>query len=625
MPVAGAVTVAELQAQIAALTAQLAALSGGTAAAGCYAFTVDLHEGSSGADVTALQNYLAGKGLFTATATGFFGPITKAAVAAWQTANGVAPAYGYFGPLSRAKYSAICTPASGGETGETGGTGELSGGAGSADYKLMSGLTNEEVGEDAEDVEVAGLEVEAQGSDLELTALRLVFVQGTADNDFEEYASEVSVFLDDKELGRADADEFNDSNNWTSTLTLDGGVIKEDETGELVVAVSGATNIDTADLTETWTVDFRSVRYTDAQGASVSEDPATATRTFSFESFATSEDIRLKIKETNTPLINKGHLINVDATEETTGVVLLDATLEAEGDSDLEFREFGVDFVVAGASHVDEVIQGGTSPAAHLYIDGEEYGTATYYEDLDGEDVGTDEQILWDDVDYTLTAGETVPLQIKIDIDGLDGTPDLGDTIYAQITETETDDTAIWDVRDDSNTQLADADITGTADGEASELRDVGFDLALVGTPTAVKAPGNASASTSDSGLFTIVFDVTAWDGDIYIDHTDPDDAGGATESDLNVTGTGTLTATLVTSSGATHTANDTILVGEDETERFTITADVRDGAVDLVDGFHDVSLGSLLYALTAVDGDLVYTFNLGDFITPQIYLDDLE
>lgn len=622
-PIAGAQTLAELQALVAQLQAQIAALTGGGTTGGtCFAWTRSLTMGSQGADVTALQQYLTGTGHFTFAggATGYFGGITQAAVAAWQTANGVAPAAGYWGPVSQAKYATMCGGSGSGDGGT--GTSDLEGGAGSADYTLMSDFTNEEVGEAEDDQEVIGLDMEANGSDLELMAVRVNFDVGTADQDFEEYASEVSVWLDGVELGRVDADKFNDNNAFQATVTLDsGGVVEQGDTGELVVAVSGASNIDTNNVTETWTADITSVRYMDAQGSTISEDPGTAARTFSFESFATASDVELKISEADNDAVNKAHLINVHATADSNNVVLLDFELENKGSSELEIREFGVDFVVTGATHVDELILGGTSPAARLFLDGAEYGSPSYHEDADGVNVGADEQVVWDDVNFTIDAGDKIAGQIKVDIDGLDGNPDLGDTILAQITETETDDTVIWDVRDESGTQVVDDDITGTATGEANELRDVGFDISLVST-SAVKTTGNASTSTSDSGLFTIVFDLTAWDGSIFVDETNPSHDGGATYSDLGITGTGTITAT-ITCTGSCTDGTNAKEVEDGDTARFTITADVRDGGTDLVDGFFDISLDSLLYALTDVDGDLTYTLNLTDFKTPQIFLDD--
>lgn len=92
---AKAATVAELQAMIADLTAKIAALSGTTSTnTASYTFTSDLTVGSTGADVSALQNFLATKGFLTATARGYFGGLTKAALASYQTSKGITPAVG---------------------------------------------------------------------------------------------------------------------------------------------------------------------------------------------------------------------------------------------------------------------------------------------------------------------------------------------------------------------------------------------------------------------------------------------------------------------------------------------------------------------------------------------------
>ncbi len=69
-------------------------------------FTRSLALGSSGADVSCLQQYLNANG-FTITATGYFGAITKSAVIKWQNAHGISPASGYFGKTSQAKYSEL--------------------------------------------------------------------------------------------------------------------------------------------------------------------------------------------------------------------------------------------------------------------------------------------------------------------------------------------------------------------------------------------------------------------------------------------------------------------------------------------------------------------------------------
>ncbi len=68
-------------------------------------FSRDLTVGSTGSDVTCLQNALKAGGYMTVNATGYFGPATRAAVVAWQNAAKVTPAAGYFGAKSRAAFN----------------------------------------------------------------------------------------------------------------------------------------------------------------------------------------------------------------------------------------------------------------------------------------------------------------------------------------------------------------------------------------------------------------------------------------------------------------------------------------------------------------------------------------
>jgi hypothetical protein len=68
-----------------------------------YLFTLFLSRGSHGEEVRQLQLKLKALGFFPAdiTPTGFFGPITEAAVKAFQSAHGISP-LGFVGPLTRA-------------------------------------------------------------------------------------------------------------------------------------------------------------------------------------------------------------------------------------------------------------------------------------------------------------------------------------------------------------------------------------------------------------------------------------------------------------------------------------------------------------------------------------------
>jgi hypothetical protein len=106
-PSVSAVTIDELMAQIAALQAQLVILQGQVSTPAVTSFTTNLSFGMRGAAVTNLQNFLIGKGhLAAGLNTGYFGPLTKAAVMAYQTAKSITPVAGYFGPLTRAAANA---------------------------------------------------------------------------------------------------------------------------------------------------------------------------------------------------------------------------------------------------------------------------------------------------------------------------------------------------------------------------------------------------------------------------------------------------------------------------------------------------------------------------------------
>src|SRR3989344_9658154 len=240
-----------------------------------------LMAGSSAAScVMSLQGALNGFGA-TLVVDGKFGPMTKASVMSFQASHSLV-ADGVVGPLTKAalmgsvsgNFPAGCSSASGfsvttglscsGSSGSlpagcmpgylfssttgmscSGGvtpppTG-LQGGVGSVDtYDLASGLSNEEVGEDAKDVKVAGLEIENGDADIELTAVRLLFDEGAAAtaSDFDNYASEVSILLGSVKVATVDGSEFNEDNAWTKTVSLDNAVIRANKTENLYVAIS---------------------------------------------------------------------------------------------------------------------------------------------------------------------------------------------------------------------------------------------------------------------------------------------------------------------------------------------------------------------------------------------------
>lgn len=608
--------IAALQAQIAALQAQLAALSGGATVSA--AFTRDLTIGSTGADVTRLQQWLISKGYsIPAGATGYFGVQTQAAVASFQRANGITPAVGYFGPITRAKVNAMLViivpgPTTPDDDDDDDNDGPLKGGAGSIDnYELISSLNNEEVGEDEEDAEIAGLEFEVdEGSDIELTAVRLAFAQGTATNDdFSDFASEVSLWLDGEEIARVDADEFDEDNDWSTTISIDeDAIVRAGDTGELIVAVSGVSNIDTGDEGDTWTVDFEQIRFRDADGAVISDNPGTATREFSFEEFSEAANVELRIDESDDDEdVNDGRVISVDATDDTEGEAVLSFTMEAEGDSDITIDSLPIEFSVTGAGDLEDMVSDVT-----LEIDGDEVASENT---TNGENT-----VVFDDLDYTIDAGESVQFVVYVNFGGLDTALDEGDTISATIGETETD-SADFDAEDETGDELDDEDITGSATGGPHSVSATGISVEFVSAEEDVTFTADESGE-ADRGTFRITFDVTAEDEDIRIDRSCEEDgadaAGQGVEYSITNSGSNTTTCSLSASSSDTEDTANTFEVDEGDTRRFTLTV----VATATADHFAQVELESINWGTATNDTNAnYYTFNLDEFQTGTIFL----
>lgn len=132
-PVANALTAEEVQAQIKVLLEKISELTrqlnvlraqgntGSSVSGGatvilpapalkhriCLSGVRTLQEGAQGDEVRALQEFLQSEKIFTAAPTGFFGPVTREALARWQAQNGV-DAIGIAGPKTAERIRVWC-------------------------------------------------------------------------------------------------------------------------------------------------------------------------------------------------------------------------------------------------------------------------------------------------------------------------------------------------------------------------------------------------------------------------------------------------------------------------------------------------------------------------------------
>lgn len=121
---ASALTVADLQLQIKELLSRISVLqsvsstNASTSISGKVQLTIatpricgmlnrNISQGARGDDVRGLQEFLLNEGVFSASATGYFGPVTTRALAAWQSKEGV-QSVGSLGPLTRERIKFRC-------------------------------------------------------------------------------------------------------------------------------------------------------------------------------------------------------------------------------------------------------------------------------------------------------------------------------------------------------------------------------------------------------------------------------------------------------------------------------------------------------------------------------------
>jgi len=448
-----------------------------------------------------------------------------------------------------------------------------------------------------------------------------VFAQGTADRDFDKYAKDVSLWYKGEKVAEADGDDFTDDNSYTQTLTLSGVVFEADEKEDLILAVSGVTNLDSGDETETWTVDFRTVRFKDAQGSLISEDPGTGTETMSFESFATATEVEFKISSGD-DAINDAQIFEVESgTTKTSNVAVFSFEVEIKGNSDVDLDDFSIEGTTTRLDgttiYVDDLFS-----KLELYIDGEEVGDATITAD--------ENTVLFADLDHSLGSGNTYDFEIRGDFLGVGGALAEGDTFSWTIGETETN-LATTDIDDENGDALADADKTGSATSQTSAVHSVFIALDLVGDPTISVLSDGAGASDDDIVTFRMVFDITAVGGSVYVGDT----AAGTTVADgsVGITSTDAIvyrvyddgTATtddladliqFTTPNGVTD-STDNILLTDGSTSRVTLTVtQTNDSAED--NGIYYMDLAAVGWG-TADDTtyEYNYTFDLDDFETP--------
>ena len=597
---AQAQTAEELQAQIDTLMATIASLQGQlgvstpVATGNAYVFTRDLTIGSTGADVTALQNYLIGAGFsIPAGATGYFGSQTQAAVAAWQTANGVMPAAGYFGPVSQAKYTAlvaVSTPTTPDEDEDEDEDDEdtvsLSGEASLGDVESNDG-DDTELEEGQEAAPVAEFEVEFDNGDALISRVDITLENINGTEDAWDTFEEVSLWVDGDEIASVAADDEDDYLSDEKTLRISGLdlVAMEDEPVTIVVAVTVAGTVDES-LPVDWEVNMTEIRYVDADDVTSTDDTDAEAVEFSIDEEGGDDEIVIKTSSEDPDATT----LQLDDNGKSDWLTVFAFDIDTDDSTnDIELTTIPVTITLTGGATFGSVISD-----MRLVIDGEEFDDWSYASGVTS--ASSTGVILFDiDGDLVIDAGDRVTAELEIEFKQLAGA-DEGDTIQAEVTSGNADD-----IEAEGADDLGTGQLDGSALGDEHTLRSSGAVLELASTSETLKA-NTDSTTADDEGVFVLKFDVTAFEQDLFIaksaaasttlgvagvNYVVEDSAGAAV-------GAGTSTASL--SSNATSQGSY-FKVAEGETKTFTLTVNY-DPATS---GFYQVQLHSVAFAATAV------------------------
>ncbi len=502
---AKAATAEELQAQIAALMAQISALQGGSSSssAACT-FTRSLTVGSEGADVKCLQDALTPTYFNNAGgSTGYFGPVTASAVAAWQTANGVSPAVGYFGPVSQAKFAATMT--SGGSDDSSDDSDDSSDDS-SSDLSGEGSLNTFEI-EDGEDVEVEegqvaesvqDFVVEFEDGDAMITRLDVELNTDATDDSWDIFG-EVTLYVDGEEVASKDGSDEDSYQSDDMTLRFSGldVVAMEDEELTITLGVEVQDNLD--DNAQVVTVDVTGMRYVDADDVTTTETASEIdadTNTFSIVA-AGSED-ELIVKSATSDPASDTFVVEEDTIKSGWETIFAFDLDTDDSVNDLDINTIGV-LLTAGTADVDMVVDD-----AELVIDGVTYTDwdwASTTDDDNSRDMTFDV-----DGDHTIDAGDRVTAELRVKFFGTNAGAQFaeGETIQASAS------TSLFDIEG-----VEDVTATGGATGDEHTLRSSGVSVTDFDGSSSVDNKDTAADSTAS---FVFEFTVEAiGEEEIYV------------------------------------------------------------------------------------------------------------
>ncbi len=494
-------TTANLQAQINSLLAIISQLQAQLSGSGTSTpttgtgmpiiqFTTDMTIGSRSDEVVRLQQFLVNRGFLRIPAGvsyGYFGPLTRSALAAYQASQNITPAVGYFGSITRGRINATIisqNPPTGG-TGTTTGTTTTPGGViTTPGVEGIMAVTGSNAGirstvYEAEDsVPILGFRIDADLSDISIQRARLYL--GNNSKLYNQVLNRVCVASGTTELGCRDVDRntvIREGDNYYIDIVGFNYIVPRNTSRDLTIRADINSSIDSEDR-GSYTIALSQNGIRGIDGAGIDHySPASntsVTRVINVqESLAESSTLKLSLNSSSPRVQNVIASSGVDD-DEIDRLTLLTFDVKAERD-DVTIRDMEVRIDKTGS---------GTATATTVYLfDG---NTEIDNASLSGNTA------TFRDIDYEISRDTTRTFSIRVDIRNANSTT-------ATFTVSIPEDGIV--AENSVGDQISSGDISGSATGYAISVRNLGPEVTLssvsINTNGVPQGSGNNNMSTS--------------------------------------------------------------------------------------------------------------------------------